>query len=463
MTNNVAPPVPVYFSSSIENTAPAVLTMTYDLPLVNTIVPAASAFSVMVNSVARTVTSVAVSGTDVTLNLSTPVIFGDLVTVAYTQPATNPLQTSIGGKAETLAPQAVDNNVFEIPIYLSSSVENAAPSVLVIEYDVALANTVPAAASFDVTVNSVSRSVSAVSISGTTVLLTLSSPVLTSDILTVAYTPPASDPIQTPSGGMAVAFTAQPVINNVGVIVPVYVNSLIANTAPSVLSMTYSLALDNTVIPDPSAFTVLVNTVARAVSSVVVSGITVSLTLSSPVLNGEAVTVAYTQPATNPLQTADGGLAASMGPKNVTNSVIAVPVYLSSVVENNSTSSIYMTYSLSLSSRRVPSVTAFSVLVNSVARSVTSVSVSGTRVTLRLSSSVKYADIVTVSYTQPASNALQTTAGGKAVSISEQTVTNNVLAIPIYVSSVIENSSPSVLTMTYNLDIGQYCSFCILL
>jgi len=109
VTNNVAAVNPVYLSSAIENATPARLEMTYNLTLAN-VVPAASAFSVMVNSTARTVSSVAISGTKVLLTLSVPVVYDDIVTVAYAKPATNPLQTASGGQATSISAQTVTNN-----------------------------------------------------------------------------------------------------------------------------------------------------------------------------------------------------------------------------------------------------------------------------------------------------------------------------------------------------------------
>ncbi len=457
VTNNLLPPVPVFAGSVIENITPDVLTITYDMTLAN-IIPGSAAFSVVVNSVTRGITTVIVSGTDVVLTLSSPVVFGDIVTVSYTQPSANQLQTPGGLLAETIAPQTVSNSVAEIPAYLSSSVENFAPSILIMNYNLSLANIQSVPESFAVTVNSVTRIVNSVSISGTSVLLTLSSPVAQGDIVTVSYTQPASNQIQTTDGGMAVSIGSQPVLNNVGVVIPVYVSSVIANSAPSALSMTYSLALDNTSVPDPSSFTVRVNSLLVVVSSVSVSGTRVTLNLSAPVISGNIVTVAYTQPASNPLQTALGGIAGNLSAQNVTNQVLAIPVYVSSVIENSAPSSLVMTYSLALSSRSRPAASSFSVMVNSIARTVTSVSLSGTKVTLRLSAAVFSGDIVTVSYTPPASNPLQTTSGVKAVSISEQPVTNNVIPLPVYTSSSIENTAPSILVMNYSLPLTNIIS-----
>ena len=255
--------------------------MTYNLTLAN-IVPAASAFSVMVNSSARTVSSVAISGTKVLLTLASPVVYGDVVTVAYTKPATNPLQTASGGQAASITAQTVTNNVAAVnPVYVSSVIENATPSRLEMTYNLTLANIVPAASAFSVMVNSSARTVSSVAISGTKVLLTLASPVVYGDVVTVAYTKPATNPLQTASGGQAASFTAQTVTNNVAAVNPVYVSSVIENATPSRLEMTYNLTLAN-IVPAASAFSVMVNSSARTVSSVAISGTKVLLTLASP-------------------------------------------------------------------------------------------------------------------------------------------------------------------------------------
>ena len=102
-------PVPLYAGSTINNDTPARLEMTYNLTLAN-IVPSASAFSIKVNSVTRNVNSVVISEAKVQLTLASPVVFGDVVTVAYTKPASNPLQTAAGGQAASMTAQSVTNN-----------------------------------------------------------------------------------------------------------------------------------------------------------------------------------------------------------------------------------------------------------------------------------------------------------------------------------------------------------------
>jgi uncharacterized repeat protein (TIGR02059 family) len=102
--------LPVYVSSVIENATPAILEMTYSLTLAD-IVPDVSAFTVTVAGAARTVSSVSVSDKKVRLTLSSAVFKGEAVTVAYTKPATNPLQTPDGLQAASLSAQNVTNNV----------------------------------------------------------------------------------------------------------------------------------------------------------------------------------------------------------------------------------------------------------------------------------------------------------------------------------------------------------------
>jgi hypothetical protein len=102
--------VPVYVSSVIENSAPAVLVMTYTLTLAN-IIPDASSFIVNVNSVPRAVSSVAITDNNVMLTLSSAAVKDDVVTVSYTVPATNPVQTAQGAQAASLTDKSVTNNI----------------------------------------------------------------------------------------------------------------------------------------------------------------------------------------------------------------------------------------------------------------------------------------------------------------------------------------------------------------
>lgn len=148
-----------------------------------------------------------------------------------------------------------------IPVYISSVIENSAPNRLEMTYSLSLAQIIPASGTFSVLVNSITINVSAISFSGTEVLLTPANPV--------------------PRTG-----------NTVDV------------------SLTKIL-----LIP--------ANPVPRTGKPIDVSVTKVLLTLATPVVFGDVVTVAYTRPPTNMLQTNSGGQAATISAKPVINNCIA--------------------------------------------------------------------------------------------------------------------------------------------
>lgn len=101
-----------------------------------------------------------------------------------------------------------------------------------------------------------------------------------------------------------------------------------------------------------------------------------------------------------------------------------IPVFTGATVENSAPANVVMTYNLNLASV-IPAATAFSVTVNGTARTVSSVSVSGNKVSLTLSSRINYGDVVQIAYVKPSASPLQTSEGAQAASISSQSVTNN--------------------------------------
>lgn len=101
-----------------------------------------------------------------------------------------------------------------VPSFSGASVENSAPTLVVLNYTIALANTIPSATAFTVSINGTNRTVSSVSVSGTKVLLTLSSRVNYGDAVTISYTKPIVNPLQTSEGAQAASFSSQPVTNN---------------------------------------------------------------------------------------------------------------------------------------------------------------------------------------------------------------------------------------------------------
>ena len=92
---------PGFASISVPAGSNPTLTVDVNASLDTTAVPAASAFSVLDNGVAVTVSSVAVSANSVSLVLSGTVASADVVVVTYTPPGVNSIQNTTG---QLLAP-----------------------------------------------------------------------------------------------------------------------------------------------------------------------------------------------------------------------------------------------------------------------------------------------------------------------------------------------------------------------
>jgi uncharacterized repeat protein (TIGR02059 family) len=207
------------------------------------------------------------------------------------------------------------------PDYVSSAVNSTAPDIIEMTYSSALANVVPPASSFEVKVNTVTRNVTNVSISGSKVILKLQTPASYGDIITVAYT--AGTPaLQNTSGGLAGSFTAKNVTNSIQSAPPAYVSSVVEDASPSIIEVTWSVALAS-IIPPDSSFTVKVNGSGKAIKSTSVSENKVRLTLAEPLLAGDVILLSYTKPSVNPLQSAAGSAVASMTGKAVLNNIKA--------------------------------------------------------------------------------------------------------------------------------------------
>jgi uncharacterized repeat protein (TIGR02059 family) len=101
-----------------------------------------------------------------------------------------------------------------VPAVSGASIEDSAPAVIVLSYNINLASVIPSASAFSVTVNGTARSVSSVAVSGKNVLLTLSGRVNYGDVTTLSYTRPSYNPIQSTEGAQAASFTSRSVTNN---------------------------------------------------------------------------------------------------------------------------------------------------------------------------------------------------------------------------------------------------------
>lgn len=211
-----------------------------------------------------------------------------------------------------------------IPILLNCSVEDVAPNVLVLNFNVALDNSLPPLTAFEVNVNSTEIMIESLMITGSKLSVFLSESIKSGDSVTITYTKPQSAHIQSLDGGDVRDIELRPVTNNVLTkqnLAATYVGSTINDDLPDLIEISYDLPLAD-IIPDLNVFTVTLNSRKIAINSASVFSGNLLLTLSLRVTKDDIVTFAYTRPTTKPLQTREGGLIETFGPVAVTNNVI---------------------------------------------------------------------------------------------------------------------------------------------
>jgi uncharacterized repeat protein (TIGR02059 family) len=457
------------FSAAAVNVEGTTITLTYSEALSAT-TAGTSDFAVLVGGVSRSVSSVAVSGSTVVLTLASPAVeTGQSVSVAYTQPAgSNAVKDSAGNKASSLSSTSVTNNSTvdtSGPSFVSAAT-NTAGTEITLTYSEALSATTAGTSDFTVLVGGVSRSVSSVAVSGSTVVLTLASAVGAGQSVSVAYTDPTgsndTNAVQDSAGNDAATLAATSVTNNstVDQTAPTLVSAS-TDVAGRTITLTYSETLGGT-MASTGAFAVRVGGVSCSINSAIRSGSTVELTLAScSIASGQEVTVAYTDPSVSndstAVQDAAGNDAATLAATSVTNNSTVdstVPSFVSAAT-NAAGTTITLTYSEALSATTAGA-SDFAVTVGGVSRSVSSVAVSGSTVVLTLSSAVGAGQSVSVAYTDPTgsndTNALQDAAGNDAATLAATSVTNNSTvdqSVPTFVSAA-TNAAGTTITLTYS-------------
>jgi uncharacterized repeat protein (TIGR02059 family) len=472
---------PVYSTSAVSADG-AKIVMTYLEPISASGLPPTSAFTVKVNDVVRTVSSINVDGSTVEVMLAQRIGPGATVKLSYTDPSliddANAIQDVSFNDGGTLSERVITNSStadIVTPTLVSGAV-NAAGNKLVLTYNEALGGTVPLASSFTVLVAGSARIPTGLAFAGSTIELTFSPVIQQGQTVTVAYTAPASGlattnaAIQDLQGNDAASFadTAITVTNGstVDVTAPTLVSRVINSDGTKII-LTYNETLGTTV-PAGSAFAVLVAGSARTVSSVArgtTDTSTIELTLASAVTAGQAVTMGYTAPAVNvatsnaAIQDTSGNDAAAItAGSSVSNLDVVNPTLVSGAV-NSAGTKLVLTYDEALHATTAAT-SAFAVTVGGSSRAVSSVAVVGSTVELTLSSIVGTGQAVTVAYTAPASNtatsnsAIQDTTGNDAATFASSalTVTNSSTAditAPTVVSRAV-NAAGTKVILTYS-------------
>ena len=336
-----------YVQQVVDETAPdlqsatvdgSTLTLTYNEDLDTGVTLPASAFAVMVGDATRSLDSVSVSGSAVTLNLATAVESEDTVTVAYIVPtgeSANKLKDASGNAAASFSGQAVTNNTASSvtggsePAQAPSSpgslqVASHGSGQLTASWNAPGSGPTPAGYTLQWKRSGTDWAdpdeVSEANVKRTSHVITALTDGVEYAVRVIAYNGDAgSEP--------SVEVTATPRETS-----PPTVSS--ASVDGATLTVTFNEPLDTGQTPDNSAFAVTVAGSNRGVDAVAVSGSVVTITLVTAAFAGDAVTVDYTAPSgesANKLQNLPGNAAASFSGRDATNDTQAAAPFTASV------------------------------------------------------------------------------------------------------------------------------------
>ena len=201
-------------------------------------------------------------------------------------------------------------------LFLRAETGLLADDIVVLVYNQTLSqDSIPATGDFAVA--GTGQTISDVGIFGSTVRITMTADLLTSDVLTVSYTK-GSNPIQDSSVNESVDLVTESVVNHIAL--PAFLSAEIGRYDDRSVIILMDHNLDETSIPLVTDFAVD-DGAANAVTKVTIVGMRIYLELTNIIDTGDTVTVGYTQPASNRITDYLGREAATFTPQSVTNNV----------------------------------------------------------------------------------------------------------------------------------------------
>lgn len=218
--------------------------------------------------------------------------------------------------------------------------------------------------------------------------------------------------------------------------------TMYSNTA---IRLLYNETLNYTNYLSTSSFAVTVNGESRRISSASASGESVYIYLETGVAVGQDVKISYTGSGSQAIQDVYGNSAATFSSKVVTNGVDSV---MPRPKEGSATStSVTLYFSESIKSPSTYAYEQFTVTADGNSKGISSISHSGSRITLYLSNSISNGEVVKVSYS-PGSYPLVDYRGMEIAAFSDYFVRNTYDTVaPIFKG--VEGSGNKII-MTYD-------------
>jgi uncharacterized repeat protein (TIGR02059 family) len=314
-------------SSAVVATDGMSMTLTYNEALSSVTAPP-SAFTVTSGGIGRTVTSVATDGSKVVLYFASPLSQVATTTVAYSAPtdaagtSNSAVQDIAGNDAATLASvTAVNNSTVDAtgPTYTAGTATLDSTGLnITLTYNEALHARTADPSAFTVTSGASTRSVTDVTVSGSTLTLTLASPIAAGATVTVSYAAPTASAltsnlaIQDTYGNDSGSLNSVAITNN-SVIDFALAPNLTGIAAPSTtkIILSFDKALNSTTAATTD-FNVSSAGIPISVTSLAIVGSTVELTLASAMSTTYQTFVTYTAP-TPDATTGNSAIQSSVG------------------------------------------------------------------------------------------------------------------------------------------------------
>ncbi|WP_433944339.1 SwmB domain-containing protein [Paenibacillus sp. SN-8-1] len=399
-----------------------------------------SSFQVTVNDESRRISSAYVSGDAVYVALETGVAVGQNIRISYTGNTVRPIQDLYKNAASAFSLREVANGIDSALPKPQDGYVSGSTVVLTFRDSLKSVSSY-AAGQFSVTSDGYSKGISSISQSGSYVYLYLSSSVGDGEVVKVSYSP-GSYPLQDYRGQNISGFSDFYVRNTYDTKPPVFTR---AEGSGNTVVLTYNEALKPSGIPMKSQYSVLVNNSPIYVTAVVVSSNQVTLTLASSYTAAQTVTVSYV-PASGGISDLNGNLAGYLNLEPVNYSSTAGQNIRSATVNGDTVTVVYNS-TLSYSSASLPA-NSFYVTADNQQKGVQSASLSGSTITLKLSTPVTSGQTADLSYMQ--GSPLLYDSQGKAVPAFSRMALQNLTE-----GATSNNGLPSYLTLLQSGEFGR--------
>ncbi|MFB9274542.1 Ig-like domain-containing protein [Cohnella cellulosilytica] len=247
---------------------------------------ARSQFTVKINGSSYGISSIASSGSTVTLTLSSSVNNTQTASVTYVQ-GSYPLRDTSGNAVVGFNDFYIQNVNDTVPPVLSGATASGTKITLI--YNEGLSpSSIPQKSNFSVIVAGSAATLSSIAITNNIVELTMAQTIATNAVVYVSYIP-TSQGIKDLAGNLAPAINSYQVTGTAATTATL----LSATVYQSELTLTYSAPLSTASVPYASQYYLKVNGVFSSITNVNVSGSQVRLTLSVPVGLGSTATLSY--------------------------------------------------------------------------------------------------------------------------------------------------------------------------